>query len=125
MPTGHVHYALLAEDDYAFRWALAIELERNGFDLDVAENATEAIDLLKVSGRHCCLIVDLRMPGPGGETVVESAKTLRPGLPVVVVTGYPDAAALLGSESVLAKPVATDVVRRVAAAACREPLHRH
>ena len=125
MPAGHAHYALLAEDDYAFRWALAIELERHGFDLDVAENALEAIELLTVSGRHCCLIVDLRMPGPGGATVVEKAKALRPDRPVVVVTGYPEDAALLGPESVLAKPVATDVVRRVAAAACREPLHRH
>jgi DNA-binding NtrC family response regulator len=118
------HYALLAEDDYAFRWALAIELERNGFDLDVAENATEAIELLEVSGRHCCLIVDLRMPSPGGVAVVEKAKALRPDLPVVVVTGYPDEATSLGTPMILAKPVATDVVRRVAAAACRQPLHQ-
>lgn len=123
MPPGTGHYVLLAEDDYAFRWALAIELERNGFDLDVAENASEAIELLEASGRHCCLIVDLRMPGPGGAAVVEKAKAVRPDLPVVVVTGYPEEAAALGTPTILAKPVATDVVRRVAAAACRAPHH--
>lgn len=124
MPPSPLHYALLAEDDYGFRWALAIELERNGFDLDVAENSAEAIDLLETSGRHCCLIVDLRMPGTGGKSVIEKAKTLRPELPVVIVTGYPEEARALGAAMVLSKPVATEVVRRAAVSLCHASTHR-
>jgi FixJ family two-component response regulator len=86
-PSTHAHYALLAEDDYAFRWALAIELERNGFDLDVAENASEAIDLLKVSGRHCCLIVDLRLPGLNGFELMERLRLRGSSTPIVFITG--------------------------------------
>ena len=123
----HRHYALLAEDDYAFRWALAIELERNGFDLDVAENGVEAIEILEKTQRHCCLIVDLRMPQLSGVELIGRAQTLRPDLPVVTVTAFPEDLPLLRPSpfsTVLRKPVATDDVCRAAAAACRT-LSRH
>lgn len=122
MSSPHRHYALLAEDDYAFRWALAIELERNGFDLDVAENGAEALELMEKSGRHCCLIVDLKMPRMNGGDLIERARALRPTLPVVTVTAYPEELANVPPahySAVLHKPIGTDSVCRAAMSACQ------
>lgn len=121
MSTGHKHYVLLAEDDYAFRWALAIELERNGFDLDVAENGAEAVELLEKSGKHCCLIVDLRMPRIGGAELIARAGAVRPHLAIVTVTAYPTDLAEIPSTvplTVLQKPIAVEAVRKAVMAAC-------
>lgn len=121
MPSSHKHYVLLAEDDYAFRWALAIDLERNGFDLDVAENGAEAIELMEKSGRHCSLIVDLRMPRLNGAELIARATTLRPDLAIVTVTAYPDEAAEIPSAArltILRKPIPVETVREAVVAAC-------
>ena len=44
---------------------------------DVAENGAEAVELLEKSGRHCCLIVDLRMPRVSGAELIERAALFR------------------------------------------------
>lgn len=121
MSSSHKHYVLLAEDDYAFRWALAIDLERNGFELDVAENGVEALELMEKSGRHCCLIVDLRMPRVSGGELIARAGTLRPDLAIVTVTAYPADAVPVPegpSIAVLQKPVSVEAVRHAVMAAC-------
>lgn len=38
-----------------------------------------------------CLVSDLDMPGMEGCELVRVVRALRPGLPVILVTGYPDA----------------------------------
>ena len=123
---AHQHHVLIADDDLAFRWALAVRCYRRKLEVDVAENGAEALDLVsKRMQQYCCIILDLRMPRHDGTAVLDllSESATRP--PVVVVTAYPDAwkeTASHGKSEVvretLLKPVDVDVVITTAVNHC-------
>lgn len=87
---SHTHRVLIVEDDYAFRWSLAMRCQRRSIDADVAETVREADDLIKQPNDYCSVLLDLRM-GKGDATPLLDTIAERPKPPnVVVVTGYPD-----------------------------------
>jgi DNA-binding NtrC family response regulator len=89
---AHDHRVLIVEDDYAFRWSLAVRFQRRGVDTDVAENVREARDLIARDGDYCCVLLDLKLPPTGGEEVLAAIeKAHDPKPPVLVITAYPDA----------------------------------
>lgn len=117
---AHMHRVLIVEDDYAFRWSLAMRCQRRLIDADVAETVREAHELINSPSDYCGVMLDLRM-GNGNENGAELLDTIaerekRPH--VVVVTGYPDiwervaknekAAELVGST--IFKPADVDAV---------------
>ncbi len=58
----------------------------------------------------CCLILDLRMPGMGGQRLLEMLRQRHPALPVIVISGHADVPAViqsmkLGLTDFLTKPV--------------------
>jgi FixJ family two-component response regulator len=58
----------------------------------------------------CCLILDLRMPGMGGQKLLETLRQRHPALPVIVMSGHADVPAViqsmkLGAVDFLTKPV--------------------
>jgi CheY-like chemotaxis protein len=70
------------------------------------------------------VLLDLSMPGLGGEQTLREIRRLRPALPVIVVTGYEEAAtrARLASESGIAcirKPYAPETLSEALRAALR------
>ncbi len=78
---------LLVDDDETFRGVLSAALARRGYDVATAADASGALAL--AGGRRFdCAVVDLRMPGPSGLTVVEALVRDQPGIRVVVLTGY-------------------------------------
>jgi DNA-binding NtrC family response regulator len=114
---SHDHRVLIVEDDYAFRWTLAVRFQRRGVDTDVAENVREARDLISTTGDYCCVLLDLKLPRLDGESLLETLAERDRKPPVVVVTGYPDVwQRLAGSpmaskiRTALMKPVEADVV---------------
>lgn len=89
---SHVHRVLIVEDDYAFRWSLAMRCQRRRIDADVAETVREAHDLISRASDYCGVMLDLRM-GRSEETgvaVLEAIAEREKRPSVVVVTGYPD-----------------------------------
>jgi DNA-binding response OmpR family regulator len=88
---------LIVEDDYSFRWALAIGLQRRNVDADIAENGAEAMELL---GRfdYRAVVLDLKLPKIGGEEIVQrlAESSKRPA--VSIVTAYPEVAERMKSE---------------------------
>lgn len=88
---------LVVEDDYAFRWALVVELEKRGVDVDVAENGREAMVLLERNAYEIVLL-DLQLPRVSGEDIVAhiAAAPQRPR--VLIVTGYPEIAMSMSAE---------------------------
>lgn len=118
------HDMLIVEDDYAFRWALAMRCTKNGIEADVAENGREALELLKSNGgKYCCVILDLRIPGPTGPEILESLAARQSPPSVLVVTGHPEMAKHVEHATVVAdtivKPVDVDDVVSAALAHCR------
>ena len=72
-----------------------------------------------------CLVLDMRMPGQDGLSVLRTIKQKWPESEVVVITGYPSIetakeAIRLGAYDYLAKPVEPDDVIRVASCAGTE-----
>jgi ActR/RegA family two-component response regulator len=115
---------LIVEDDYAFRWSLAIRCQRRRIDADVAETVSEADDLINRTGDYCGILLDLRM-GKGDTTPLLNTIAARANHPnIVVVTGYPDiwervtAAAKALVTSTIVKPADVDQVIDAALAHC-------
>jgi DNA-binding NtrC family response regulator len=121
---AHTHRVLIVEDDYAFRWSLAMRCQRRQIDADIAETVREAQDLISRPSDYCGVMLDLRMGKGDSMPLLDTiaGRNHRPN--VVVVTGYPDAwervattekAAIVNST--IFKPADVDAV--IDAAVCR------
>ena len=100
---------LLVDSDVRTTQRLAELLRDDGFDVEVARDGATAIARLARAPLPDTLITELRIPLADGTAVARYARSQRPGLRVVVVTGYPNSlvAAGLGQPPplVFAKPL--------------------
>ena len=118
------HEMLIVEDDYAFRWALAMRCNKKGIEADVAENGREALDLLKRKGsQYCCVILDLRIPQPSGPEILDELSSRESPPSVLVVTAHPELAERVENSTLIAdtmlKPVDVADVVNAAVSHCR------
>lgn len=79
---------LIADDDEAFRIATRLFLRRQGFDCEVAPDATVAAEMLGAS-EFDLLISDINMPGNAGLELVAKLPQVAAALPVILLTGHP------------------------------------
>jgi two-component system response regulator FixJ len=85
MNTLKVH---IVDDDEAVRDSLKAVLEAAGF---ACETYTSAGDFLNRAERTSgCALVDVRMPGMDGLTLLREISTRQPGIGVVIMTGFAD-----------------------------------
>lgn len=99
---------LVIDDEKGLRDMLSYALRRLQFEVAVAENG-EAGVAAALAGDFDVVLCDIMMPGMDGLAVLEILKRERPGLEVVMVTGFPtdETAAIaqrLGAFGFLAKP---------------------
>ncbi len=88
----HGHRVLLVEDDLHVRELLCQALRDNGFTCLSAANAEEGLEVLRASQPIDLLISDVGLPGMNGRQLAEIARSLRPRLPVLFITGYAETA---------------------------------
>ena len=105
---------LLVDDDETFRGVLARALEKRGFAVTTANDVETAVEIAKESPPEYA-VVDLKMPGPSGLTLVKTLKDLDTETRIVMLTGYASIATAveaikLGATHYLAKPADTDEV---------------
>jgi len=85
---------LIVDDEQDVRDIFQDRLEKAGYNTLMAENGEEAIKTLR-SGDNMInvgiIFCDIRMPKVNGIECIDFLKQQAPGIPVVVVTGYPDA----------------------------------
>ena len=81
---------LVADDDDIFRMRLARALRERGSSVIEAANSNQALDAVRSSEMSLVqrAILDLRMPGMSGLSLVSELLTLRPRLQIVMLTGY-------------------------------------
>ena len=80
---------LVVEDDAAVRAIVERVLGREGFEVLTAPDGEEALRRLEADGGPIDLVVtDLVMPGMGGRELRRRLLADRPGLPVLLVSGY-------------------------------------
>ena len=65
---------LVVDDDRTFRLSTAELLRQDGHDIDVAGDASEAVEWLR-TGAFDLVLLDMRMPGMDGLTAVEVLRT--------------------------------------------------
>lgn len=80
---------LLVDSDVRTTQRLATLLRDDGFDVEVARNGATAIARFARAPLPDTLITELRISFADGAAVARYARSRRPGLRVVVVTGYP------------------------------------
>ena len=98
---------LLVDDDNAVREVTASALRDLGYTVTEANGGAAALDILNRPGERIDLLVaDFAMPGMNGVEVARGARTARPGLPVLFITGYADLSALAGTgeDRIVQKP---------------------
>ena len=103
---------LVVDDDADLRDLLVLALGQDGWQIDQAKDAHEALALLRRGG-FSLVITDYDLPGrTGGQMLAEAAKErLLRDCAVLVVTGHPDPGDV-GEAPVIAKPFDLDVLRR-------------
>jgi two-component system response regulator HydG len=78
---------LLVDDHKPFRDSLAKILEGEGLRVFPANDGEEALDILRKESIHLVL-TDLKMPKMDGVELLKVAKTIRPDIEVILITGY-------------------------------------
>jgi CheY-like chemotaxis protein len=94
---------LVVEDIALIRMATMDMLEQIGFPALEAGDGPEALALLKSDPEIEILFTDLGLPGMSGHELVDEARRLKPGLKVIIASGY--------STETGAKPEAADIIR--------------
>jgi PAS domain S-box-containing protein len=83
---------LAVDDDVLVLSTLKALLEDMGHVVTAASSGDRAIDLLRGTDRYDLLLTDYAMPKITGADVAMVARGARPGLPIVLATGYADLA---------------------------------
>ncbi|UCD11660.1 MAG: response regulator [Nitrospinaceae bacterium] len=110
MPKGKI---LVVDDEEDVRDVIRLHLESAGYNILEAVDGEDAIKSLREEDNMInvgVILCDIRMPKVNGIECIDFLRKEAPGIPVVVVTGYPDtemAANLMkkGIKDYLVKPV--------------------
>jgi len=109
---------LVVDDDEVVRRSYLRSLESVSCNVDAACDGDEALQSMEQSPSDVVLL-DVRMPGRDGMSVLRTIKQKWPDSEVVIITGYPSMdnakeAVRLGAYDYLAKPVGPQDVINVA-----------
>lgn len=81
---------LVVDDEPTQLRLLSGMIERAGHEVETAADGTAALARIRDRSRPApaCMILDLQMPGMGGQAVLKELATLAPDLPVIVLTAH-------------------------------------
>ena len=84
---------LVVEDDNQVRQYVVRQLRRLGYNVLTAGDGPSALTLMEQTPGIDLLLLDVVMPGGmNGLEVGVAARKLRPGIPILLVSGFPDSA---------------------------------
>jgi CheY-like chemotaxis protein len=119
---------LVVDDDGDLLEVLGEVIEEEGYRAVTAKNGEHALALLRDGETPCVILLDLKMPGMGGEEFrrLQLADPRFAGIPVVGFTGLSNGEAearRLALASFLRKPVKLHQLLEAIAHYCSEPDH--
>jgi len=109
---------LVIDDERTIQSLFKDTLEELGHSVIVAKSASEGLELVKQED-FALVFLDLKMPGMDGAELFRQMRTIKPKLPVTIITGYPDSemmarALAQGPFGVMSKPFGeSDIVTAV------------
>jgi len=112
---------LVIDDEEVVRLSYIRALAAEHCKVDVVRNGHDGLELME-HNRFDVVLLDLRMPGMDGMTVLKTIKDKWPESEVIIITGYPalesaKQAVTLGAYDYLAKPTGPDDLVNAANAA--------
>ncbi len=118
-PSPRPYFVLLVDDDLRTARRMADMLREDGFAVEVARDGAAAIACLAGSRVPDAVVTELNIAHANGTAVAHFARTRRPDMRVIVLTGYPHLfqLAAFGVEPplVLTKPIEYSILRDVLA----------
>jgi len=104
---------LIIEDETETSRFLSLALQKEGFDVECAENGITGLDFLK-QNEFDMVILDLKMPRMTGDEVLKEIRNIAPFMLVVVYTNYGNAPIMeklinLGVEGFIKKGAEADL----------------
>jgi DNA-binding NtrC family response regulator len=114
---------LIIEDEERMRRLFELVLSPEGYDLRLARNGEQGLQLLTDTPAPDLIITDLQLgAGLSGMQVLESAKASCPDIPVLIVTGYGTVKSAVeamqkGAYDYISKPIDNDELKIVVARA--------
>ncbi|MDQ3606784.1 MAG: response regulator, partial [Gemmatimonadota bacterium] len=119
---------LIIDDDHAFRIGTGALLSDEGYTVDAAPGGDAGLERLRTEP-YDLVLLDLKMPGRTGLSVLEEIRRSGNDLPVLMLTGYATVdtavqALKLGADDYITKPCDNDRLRAKirAVLARREPV---
>lgn len=79
---------LVVEDEAVVRGLIVEILQENGYGVLQAPDGPAALQILQSSRHIDLLVTDIGLPGLNGRQLADAAQSLRPGLRVLLMTGY-------------------------------------
>ena len=80
---------LVIDDEETIRLLFKETLEDSGHRVITADTGSQGLKLVKKQDFDL-VFLDLKMPGMDGAELFRQIKTIKPKLPVTIITGYPD-----------------------------------
>lgn len=80
---------LIIEDEYDTAKPVQEALRLRKVDADIAQDGEEGLKRFR-EGQYDLVLLDLKMPGMGGETVLEEIRRIDPFVDVIIYTNYED-----------------------------------
>lgn len=115
---------LIVDDEPIVRESLRDWLEDAGYKVVTAETGEQALELI-MTRDFSVVILDIRLPGRTGITVLKEVKEKKPDIKAIIITAYPSSdltaeAMKLGAIDYLVKPIAPDDLERLVREAVRK-----
>jgi len=100
---------LIADDESIVRESLTDWLTDKGYQVVTAANGEEALKILKKGDNLGVVVLDVRMPGKDGLSILEETRQNYPDLKYIIISGYPSVDVMtrgirLGAIGFLVKP---------------------
>lgn len=107
------HILLVEDEDFLRELVMEILIDA-GFDVVEASDGNAGIEALRSGRRIDMLLSDIKLPDMDGYQVAEAGNALRPGLKVILMTGYAPSPLPMSLQSVvhrvLQKPFSLDTL---------------
>lgn len=106
---GDMARILVVDDDESIRTVFRVNLEKQGYFVDTAEDGAGAIRLIR-DGYYNLALIDIRLPDMDGIELLDIIDEEFPGMVKIIVTGFPTLqnaieAVNRGADGYILKPV--------------------
>ena len=115
---------LVVDDEFSVRDSLFKWFREDGYNVDTAENATEALKKIQES-KWDLILLDIKMPGMDGMELQKRIKEIDPNIIIIMITAFASVdtavqALKVGAYDYVTKPIDPDYLTHIVNNALRE-----